>query len=73
MENQITVRVDQNLKDRLSSLSSKSGKPIAHLIRQCVIDHLEDMEDVYDSIRRLEKGEKSYSLDEIMKEEHVEH
>jgi len=54
MSQQISVRFENEIKDRLANLSKASNRPVAQIIRQCVIDHLEDLEDVYMSLRVLE-------------------
>ena len=68
MSTQISVRFDEDIKIRLENLSSSSGRSVSQVIRQCIIDHLEDLEDVYDSIRRLEKGEKSSNIIDLKNE-----
>ncbi len=65
MSTQISIRFDEEIRKRLEKVSSDSGRSVSQIIRQCTVDHLEDLEDIYDSLRRLEKGEASYSLSAI--------
>ncbi len=65
MSEQITIRFDEEIKARLTELSHVSQRPVAQIIRQCIIDHLEDLEDIYVSTRVLEKNERTWSMQDL--------
>ncbi|MCE3231941.1 MAG: hypothetical protein K0R98_198 [Rickettsiaceae bacterium] len=68
MTTPISIRLDDNLDARLSAIAEITGRSKSHLIRQLIDDHIEVMEDLYISLRRLEKGEDRYSLDSVKQE-----
>ena len=68
MTTPISIRLDENLDARLGAISQITGRSKSHLIRQLIDDHIETMEDLYISLRRLEKEEDSYSLDSVKRE-----
>lgn len=68
MSTQVSVRLEEHIQKRLGDVAALSGKSVAHIIRQCIEDHLDDLEDLYVSLRRLESGEPMVSLEEVMTE-----
>ena len=64
----VAVRLPQEIEDRLTVLSKKTGRTKSFYIRQALEEHLEDMEDVYLAEERFKTLEKTVSLDELMNE-----
>ena len=64
----VAVRLPQEIEDRLTVLSEKTGRTKSFYIRQALEEHLEDMEDVYLAEERFKTLEKTVSLDELMNE-----
>ena len=64
----VAVRLPQEIEDRLTVLSEKTGRTKSFYIRQALEEHLEDMEDVYLAEERFKSLEKTVSLDELMNE-----
>jgi len=65
----LTVRVEDEIEDRLTRLAKDTHRSKSFYIRQALLQSLEDLEDVYladQVIERLRKGEeKTYSLAEV--------
>ena len=64
----VAVRLPQEIEDRLTVLSEKTGRTKSFYIRQALEEHLEDMEDVYLAEERFKTLDKTISLDELMNE-----
>jgi len=64
----IAVRLPNDIEKRLELLAKKTGRTKTYYIREAVIDHLEELEDIYLSLDRLEKPAKRWSLDDLEKE-----
>jgi RHH-type rel operon transcriptional repressor/antitoxin RelB len=61
----LCVRIPEEIDKRLESLSSQTGRTKTYYVREAIINHLEEMEDIYIALKRLEKPGKTYSLDEV--------
>ena len=64
----IAVRLPDEIEKRLELLAKKTGRTKTYYVREAVIDHLEELEDIYLSLDRLEKPAKRWSLDDLEKE-----
>ncbi len=70
--NMLSVRLPKIVEKRLDNLSKKTGRTKSYYVREAIVAHLEDLEDIYISINRLEKPSKRWSLDELEKEHDLE-
>lgn len=61
----ISVRLDPEIEDRLERLAMKSGRSKTSLAREAILEHLEDLEDVYLAEQRLRRSTKTYSTEEV--------
>jgi len=65
----IGIRIPKSVKDRLDVLARKTGRTRTFYIRQALLEHLDDLEDMYMAkqvLFRIDKGkEEIYSLDEV--------
>ena len=48
------VRLDPEIQARLTALAKATGRTKAYYVRQAILEHLDDLEDVYLAERRLE-------------------
>ena len=64
----IAIRLPDEIEKRLDALAKKTGRTKSYYVREAVIDHLEELEDIYLSLDRLEKPAKRWSLDDLEKE-----
>ena len=72
----VTIRLPQELRDRIDKLSERSGRTKSYFIRQLVergVEELEEelreLEEIRAAIRSGRKDYKTYSMDEVL--EHV--
>ena len=64
----LAVRLPIEVEKRLDVLAKKTGRTKTYYVREAVIDHLENLEDIYLSLERLEKPGKRWSLEDLEKE-----
>ena len=62
----IAVRLPEEIEKRLELLAKKTGRTKTYYIREAVIDHLEELEDIYLSLDRLEKPAKRWLLEWLL-------
>lgn len=72
MSKQTAIRLPDDIYERLKALSERTGRTSAFYIREAIEKHIEDMEDLYlaeEATRRhIANGERTYSLDEVMRD-----
>jgi RHH-type rel operon transcriptional repressor/antitoxin RelB len=61
----LAIRLDKKTEDRLTKLARRTGRTKTFYAREAIMEHLEDMEDVYLAVQRLQANEKTYSLEEV--------
>lgn len=64
----LAIRLPKDIEKRLNILSKKTGRTKTYYVRQAIIEHLEELEDIYLSLDRLEKSGKRWSLEELENE-----
>ena len=50
----LDVRLPENVEERLERLAKRTGRTKAYYVRQAVIEHLQDLEDIEVADKRLE-------------------
>lgn len=67
-----SVRLPEEIEERLDFLARKTGRTKAYYIRELVAGHIEEMEDYYlaaDVLERVRKGEERvFSADEVRRD-----
>jgi len=70
-ESMLAVRLPQSIEKRLEKLARRTGRTKTFYVREAVVQHLEDLEDIYAAERVLERvrsgREPTVSLEEVMK------
>ncbi len=61
----LSVRLEPEVEGRLSELAAKTGRTKSYYVREAIVHYLEDMEDRYIAIERLENPGKRWSLDDL--------
>jgi len=65
----IGIRIPKSVGERLESLAKRTGRSKTYYIREAIIEHLDDLEDIYLAEQVLERvrcGEDSVSsIDEV--------
>lgn len=68
----LAIRLPIEIEQRLEALAKATGRTKAFYVREALLEHLDDLEDVYLAERRLEdiRGGRSrtYTLDEVERE-----
>ena len=64
----LAIRLDTVTEKRLSRLSQLTGRTKTYYAREAILEHLEDLEDTYLAIHRLEHPSKTYSAEEVKRE-----
>jgi RHH-type rel operon transcriptional repressor/antitoxin RelB len=68
----LALRLPPEIEKRLSNLAKKTGRTKSFYAREAIIQHLDDLEDGYLALQRLEANEPRVSLEELMKRYDVE-
>lgn len=62
----LTIRLPENVEDRLDSLARKTGRTKSFYAKEAILEHLDDLEDYYLAVHRLENPpERTWSLEEL--------
>lgn len=67
----IAVRMPAEVEARLENLAKKTGRTKTFYVREAVIEHLDDLEDLYlaeEEFRAIKAGARTYSIDEVRKD-----
>lgn len=64
----LAIRLDTEIEARLDRLAKRTGRTKTFYAREAILQHLEDIEDTYLAIERLEKPDKLYSMQEVKRE-----
>ena len=64
----LAIRIDSEIEDRLDRLAKKTGRTKTFYAREAILDHLDDLEDGYLALERLQqikRGGRTYSAEEV--------
>jgi len=64
----LSLRLDPETEQRLEALARATGRTKSHYAREAILLHLEEMEDRYIAIQRLEEPASRVSLEDIENE-----
>ncbi|WP_263380816.1 type II toxin-antitoxin system RelB family antitoxin [Granulicella paludicola] len=64
----IAVRFPASIEERLNELAAKTGRTKTFYVREAVLEHLDDLEDLYLAERRLARNKTAIPLEEVMKQ-----
>jgi RHH-type rel operon transcriptional repressor/antitoxin RelB len=63
----LAVRIPDELETRLEKLAELTGRPKSFYVREALTAHLDEIEDTYTALYRLEHPAKRWTLDELEK------
>ncbi len=63
----LAARIPDALESRLDKLSKLTGRPKSFYVRQALTTHLDEIEDTYIALYRLENPGRRWTLDELEK------
>jgi RHH-type rel operon transcriptional repressor/antitoxin RelB len=61
----LTVRIPDEMETRLEELAKLTGRPKSFYVREALQAHLEEIEDTYTALYRLEHPAKRWTLDDL--------
>lgn len=61
----LAVRVPDSIEKRLDKLAKLTGRPKSFYVRQALTTHLDEIEDTYTALYRLENPARRWTLDEL--------
>jgi RHH-type rel operon transcriptional repressor/antitoxin RelB len=68
----LAIRLPEDIERRLEALAKRTGRTKTYYARQAILEHLDDLEDIYLADRvseQLEEGKiRSYSLEDVERE-----
>lgn len=67
----LAIRLPQSIEKRLEKLARRTGRTKTFYVREAILEHLDDLEDLYlaeKSLDRLQKGEEqTVPLEDLLK------
>lgn len=64
----LAIRLPEDIEKRLADLASKTGRTKTFYAKEAILEHLDEIEDKYLAINRLENPGKRWTLDELEQE-----
>ena len=64
----LAIRLDPEIEQRLAVLAERTGRTKTFYAREAILEHLEDLEDIYMAKKVLAEGGRYYSSKEIESE-----
>ena len=64
----LAIRLDHLIEQRLERLAKLTGRTKTFYAREAILEHLEDLEDIYLATKRLRQPAKTYSAQEVKRE-----
>lgn len=65
----LAIRLEPKLEQRITELARLTGRTKSYYVREALLRHLEDIEDLYTALHRLENpGSRYYTMEEVKKE-----
>jgi RHH-type transcriptional regulator, rel operon repressor / antitoxin RelB len=63
----LAARIPEALESRLDKLAKLTGRPKSFYVRHALTAHLDEIEDTYTALYRLENPTRRWTLDELEK------
>jgi RHH-type rel operon transcriptional repressor/antitoxin RelB len=61
----LAIRLDTETENRLERLARKTGRTKTFYAREAILEHLEDLEDIYLATQRLRRPGRTYSAKDV--------
>jgi len=61
----LAIRLPEDIEQRLADLAEKTGRTKTFYAREAILKYLDDMEDQYLALDRLQHPEQRWTLDEL--------
>jgi RHH-type transcriptional regulator, rel operon repressor / antitoxin RelB len=66
----LAIRLPAGIEKRLDKLARRTGRTKSYYVREAILQHLDELEDIYlaeRSLDKIAKGERTIPLEEVMK------
>lgn len=64
----LAIRLDPDIESRLQNLADRTGRTKTFYARQAILEHLDDLEDIFLAMQRLNRPAKTYSAEDVKHE-----
>ena len=64
----LAIRLDPEIEERLEILAKRTGRTKTFYAREAILEHLEDLEDIYLAKQSIESSTRDYSAQEVKDE-----
>jgi len=61
----LAIRLPKDIEDRLDQLAKQTGRTKTFYAREAIVEHLEELEDVFLAEKRLREPAKRWTQDEL--------
>ena len=61
----LTLDLPKNLEKRLGAVAKRAGQSKAHIVHEAILEYVEELEDAYLAVERLESTGKRLSQEEV--------
>lgn len=61
----LAIRLPEDIEKRLAQLAAKTGRTKTFYAKEAILKHLDDMEDKYLAMNRLEQPGKRWTLEDL--------
>jgi RHH-type transcriptional regulator, rel operon repressor / antitoxin RelB len=61
----LAIRLDPEIEKRLERLAKRTGRTKTFYAREAILEHLEDLEDIYLAKQRLQRPARTYSAEDV--------
>lgn len=61
----LAIRLPKEIEERLEELARKTGRSKSYYVRQAILEYLDDLEDYYLAVERLEQNLQGIPLDQV--------
>lgn len=68
----LCIRLPKEIDKKLNNLAQETGRTKTYYVREAITEHIEELEDIYLALNRLEKPSKRWTLEELEKNLDVE-
>jgi len=64
----LTIRLDAQTEQRLAHLAKRTGRTKTYYAREAILEHIQDLEDVYLATKRLQRPARTWSGRDVKRE-----
>ena len=68
MTKMVSIRLPDEINQRLETLATRTGRSKTFYVKEAIQEHLEDLEDYYLAVQRLDQPGRRISMDELVKD-----